>query len=79
MATQQITRDELTEALRSMRIWARRGKDENTAWRMHVLHPEDAANDILISVEVQRTQSAREEWNVESMIQQPLVERMYPV
>jgi hypothetical protein len=77
MTTNIISRDELTAALRVMRLWARHGPYENAAWRMLVLHPEEAADDILTAAEEWRTRQAREEWRVdetEQAMQQPLFE-----
>lgn len=41
-----ITRDELAEALRSVRLWVRFGDSAEVAYRLKVVSPEDAAEDI---------------------------------
>ena len=52
--TEMITLEELTEALRSVRIWVRQGPEEPVAWKMQVLHPKDTAEDIFVSAQVRR-------------------------
>lgn len=50
-----ITQEELAEALKSIRLWVTvAGFGNETAFRGKVLHPEDAAKDILTSIEVRR-------------------------
>jgi hypothetical protein len=45
---QNISYEELVQALKDVRIWVRHGPAERTAFLMDVLHPEDAARDIFI-------------------------------
>jgi len=52
--TDSITREELTDALQSLRLWVRDSKESNLAWRTFVLHPEDTVRDIFTSVMVAR-------------------------
>jgi hypothetical protein len=52
--SESITREELAEALRSVRIWVRRGPNERVAWLMTPLNPGDTANDIFTSVKVRQ-------------------------
>jgi hypothetical protein len=58
VTVEHITRDELAEALKTVHLWARLGPSEPRAWRMVVLHPSDAANDIFTSVQIQHTRKA---------------------
>jgi hypothetical protein len=46
---QSITYEELVQALKSARVWVRQSPGSDYACRMHVLHPEDAAEDIFTS------------------------------
>jgi hypothetical protein len=43
---QNISFEELVQALNHARIWMRHEPADTTAFLMHVLHPEDAARDI---------------------------------
>lgn len=52
--SETITREELTEALRSVRIWVRETPQSDVARLMRALNPADAANDIFISARVTR-------------------------
>lgn len=45
-----ITDDELTYALKEIRMWLQPEEKPGTAYRGYVLHPEDVVQDILIAV-----------------------------
>ena len=55
---QNISYEELVQALKSTRIWVRRGPVEPTAFLMHVLHPEDAARGLFLSVQAAQEKEA---------------------
>lgn len=49
-----ITREELGTALRDLNFWWRDSWNSAIAWRGCILHPEDAADDILLAVKKRR-------------------------
>jgi hypothetical protein len=51
LPVRSVTYEELVQALKHTRIWVRHGPAESTAWFMSVLHPEEAARDIFISIQ----------------------------
>lgn len=55
-----ITAAELAAALRTVRLWLQPERREGLALRGTVLHPEDAANDIMIAAAHARTGQAEE-------------------
>ena len=50
-----ITLGELKCALSALRFWFRHKPDDDEAYRGSLLHPQDAANDIMISIDHLRT------------------------
>jgi len=48
-----ITEEELRYALKTIRLWFVVDKQASIAHRGHVLHPEDAASDIIIAIDHQ--------------------------
>jgi hypothetical protein len=51
-----FTAEELADALKTVRFWGRVSDSEPIAYRMKVLHPDDAAQDILTGIRVRRQQ-----------------------
>lgn len=49
-----ITTDELAEALKRARVWLAPDEQPGVAYRGYILHPEDAARDIMLAVQLVR-------------------------
>lgn len=52
--SEMITKEELAQALRGLRVWGRKHTGSDEAQRVYILHPGDVANDIFISVNLHR-------------------------
>jgi len=58
---QNISFEELAQALKNLRIWVMDDHDQDIAFKMRVLHPEDAAKDIFITATAaQKDKSSRD-------------------
>lgn len=51
---EMFTHAQLTEALKKVRLWYHDPYDQEMAHRSTILHPEDAANDIILSIRLTR-------------------------
>lgn len=51
-----ITQTELAEALKKTRVWLVPEEQPGTAHRGYILHPEDAALDIILAVQLVRSE-----------------------